>query len=752
MNKLIIAIAVTAAFLCSANAIAQCPVVPAPTSYLTQSGQFDLGEKLEIDSTNLPKEVAAYLTSQLESIYRIQTAYTSAGKVHFQKIKNAPKDFYSIHVSDSIVITYSSDESCFYAANSLLQLIDFQEEVFFIGKCFLQDSPNFSWRGLHLDVSRHFFDTDEVKRYIDLMALYKFNVLHWHLTDDQGWRIEIKQFPKLTEIGGFRDSTLVGHYTEIPWKYEHKRTGGFYTQDQVRAIVQYAKERFITVVPEIEMPGHARAALAAYPELSCTGKKLPVAGEWGVFDDIFCAKPATIDFLQKVLDEVLVLFPSGYIHIGGDEAPKTRWKSCPNCQRIMTENHLKDEHALQSYFIGQMDKYLTAKGRKLIGWDEILEGGLSPNAAVMSWRGAEGGAEAAKQGHYVVMSPTNYCYFDYYQSSHPSEPLAIGGYLPLEKVYEFNPIPAGMSNEAASYILGGQANLWTEYITEFSEVEYMVYPRALALSQVLWCKEKPAFETFRQVLIKNQLGYLKRFGVYFSQAFLYPKMEIHASEKGLKVNFNGAGGNDKFNVIEIENKQGLAEEKKSVLGASDTLYFPRMAIPSSHHFELSPFETYEFEYSPFDIEIHSAVGLPVELVTQPNSRYNLHGNLTLVDGIKGKRPWKGDEWLGFDKDTIVFIVDLKKLSKINDFQLGFLSANGSWIYVPESVQLSVSLDKKKWIALKKETAVENFRQAVNKKGRYIKVTVIPKAVIPVGFPGEGSIPWTFMDEIGISYE
>jgi hexosaminidase len=306
---------------------------------------------------------------------------------------------------------------------------------------------------LHLDVSRHFFSVDEVKRFIDLMALYKFNTFHWHLTDDQGWRIEIKKYPKLTEIGAFRDSTVIGHYSDRPRKYDVTQYGGYYTQDEVREVVAYAKDRFITVVPEIELPGHSRAALAAYPELSCTGMEQGVEGLWGIFDDIYCSKQETIDFMKDVLDEVVDLFPSEYIHIGGDEAPKTRWKSCPNCQKVIAENGLKDEHELQSYFIGQMDEFLTSKGKKLIGWDEILEGGLSPNAAVMSWRGLKGGIEAARQKHEVVMTPTTYCYFDYYQSGHPSEPVAIGGFLPLEKVYQFEPVPKELSEEEARFII-----------------------------------------------------------------------------------------------------------------------------------------------------------------------------------------------------------------------------------------------------------------------------------------------------------
>ncbi len=730
---------------------AQSPIIPTPVTHVFVEGKIDLAEQITIKTVNLSEKLKDYLVGELENSYAISTKVDSLdGLVEFKRIANTQKDFYSINVADKITITYSSDASCFYAIHSFLQLLQFEEDHYVIQKAFIQDFPNFQWRGLHLDVSRHFFGIDEVKRYIDLMALYKFNVLHWHLTDDQGWRIEIKKYPKLTEIGGFRDSTLIGHYNDFPHKFEKKKVGGFYTQDEIKEIVQYAQDRFITVVPEIEMPGHARAALAAYPEYSCTGKQLPVASEWGVFDDIFCSKPETIYFLKNVLEEVLTLFPSEYIHIGGDEAPKTNWKACAKCQKIISENHLKDEHQLQSYFIQQIDNYLTSKGRKMIGWDEILEGGLSTNAAVMSWRGEAGGIEAAKLNHYVVMTPTEFCYFDYYQSSHPAEPVAIGGFLPLEKVYQFNPCPASLSNEEKSYILGGQANLWTEYVPDIESAEYMVYPRALAMSQVLWCNEKPTFEVFEKTLIDYQIGFLKKHGVIFSPALFYPEMEIFPSTTGLKIHFKGTAGNDKFNVLQKTDGSETNEDK--ILGISDTLIFERSIVSKNVHFEISPDETYELEHTPFDLKIHSAIGLPVKLLTEPNSKYSNHGELALVDGIKGHRPWKGNEWLGFDVDTISWIVDLKKSALIESFDLGFLDAQGSWIYLPKSIQLYVSTDQKKWTLLPKQLPVENFHQEIKKTGRYIKVVLISNNKIAKGFPGEGYHPWTFVDEMEIIFK
>jgi len=348
----------------------------------------------------------------------------------------------------------------------------------------VEDYPRFQWRGMHLDTGRHFMPKEFVKKYIDLIAMHKMNIFHWHLTEDQGWRIEIKKYPKLTEVGAWRKETMVGKNSEV---FDGTPHGGFYTQDEIREIVAYAKERYITIVPEIEMPGHSQAALAAYPEFSCTGGPFEVLTKWGVNKEVYCAgNDQTIAFLQDVLTEVLDLFPSEYIHIGGDECPKERWKECPKCQARIKAEGLKDEHELQSWFIKQMDKFLTKKGRRLLGWDEILEGGLAPGATVMSWRGTEGGIAASKSGHDVVMAPNTYTYFDYYQADPAGEPLAIGGLLPLEKVYGYEPIPEALNKEEAKHILGTQAQVWTEYIATPEYAEYMALPRMCALAEVAW--------------------------------------------------------------------------------------------------------------------------------------------------------------------------------------------------------------------------------------------------------------------------
>jgi hexosaminidase len=371
------------------------------------------------------------------------------------------------------------------------------------------DRPRFPWRGMHLDVSRHFMPKEFVKKYIDLLALHKMNSFHWHLTDDQGWRIEIKKYPRLTEVGAWRSQTLVGRVgrDSATWVYDKKPHGGFYTQDDVREIVAYARERFVRVVPEIEMPGHSQAAIAAYPYLGNLGDTVTVWGAWGVTPYILNPSDTTIAFMQDVLTEVLGLFPSEFIHVGGDEAIKPQWQASPRAQARIKELGLKDEHELQSWFITKMDTFLSAKGRRLIGWDEILEGGLAPNAVVMSWRGTAGGLAAARAGHDVVMTPGSHTYFDHYQSRNTTlEPLAIGGFTPLDSAYAYEPVPAELEPQFVKHILGTQGQVWTEYIEGPKNVEFMAFPRAAALAEVLWTsKERKDFADFSGRLTQHLL-------------------------------------------------------------------------------------------------------------------------------------------------------------------------------------------------------------------------------------------------------
>jgi hexosaminidase len=397
-----------------------------------------------------------------------------------------PSESYVLSVyKDSICISANDDAGIFYGIQTLALMIpvDWKTE-YQIPVCQINDTPRFPYRGMHLDVCRHFYSVDFVKKYIDLMARYKLNTFHWHLTEDQGWRIEIKKYPKLTEIGAWRTQLDTATGDSI-------RYGGFYTQEQIKDVVAYATARHITIIPEIELPGHARAALAAYPQFSCSGKRLPVAATWGVFEQVYCAgNDETFQFLENILDEVVDLFPSKYIHIGGDECPKAAWEKCEKCQARIKKESLKDEHELQSYFIQRIEKYLLTKNRKIIGWDEILEGGLAPEATVMSWRGISGGIAAAKQHHDVIMTPGTHCYFDHYQANPKYEPHAIGGYTTVKKVYSYEPIPEELSAEEAKYILGSQANMWTEYIPSEHHLEYMLLPRMIALAEVNWTQAK----------------------------------------------------------------------------------------------------------------------------------------------------------------------------------------------------------------------------------------------------------------------
>ncbi len=421
---------------------------------------------------------------------------------------------YELDVNKSITIR-GSRKSIFHGIQTLLQLLpSTKNSPLSIPQLSIKDYPRFAYRGMHLDVGRHFFPPSFIKKYIDYLAFHKFNTFHWHLTEDQGWRIEIKKYPKLTSVGGYRNGTIIGRY---PGKgNDGIKYGGFYTQEEIKDIVKYASDRYITVIPEIEMPGHSSAAIAAYPQLSCypeeatkpargtawagptTGKQVQQA--WGVFEDVFTPTEFTFNFLEKVLDEVMQLFPSKYIHIGGDECPKENWKRSEFCQKLIKEKNLKDEHGLQSYFIRRIEKYLNSKGRNIIGWDEILEGGLAPNASVMSWRGEQGGIDAAKQKHNVMMTPSEYCYFDRSQTI-KEDSVIIGGYLPLEKVYKYEPVPKILSADQAKFVMGAQGNVWTEYMSNSQKVEYMIFPRMSALSEVLWSpKENRNWKNFQNKL------------------------------------------------------------------------------------------------------------------------------------------------------------------------------------------------------------------------------------------------------------
>lgn len=474
-------------------------IVPKPRSMAVSAGTFTITAETAIVANGPAGKVAKYL----QQVMRPATGFDLPirSRATSNRIEIRVRDDAGVQgdegyrlTSDAggVRIDAKTDHGAFNGVQTLRQLLPpaifgkrWQTGVrWTIPAVTIDDSPRFRWRGGHLDVGRHFMPVETVKRFIDLLAMHKMNVFHWHLTEDQGWRIEIKKFPKLTQIGSKRKDTML---TYSPPTYSGKPHEGFYTQSQVRDIVRYASERFVTIVPEIEMPGHAAAAIAAYPELGNTGKPIEVKVDWGVHEDVFNVEDSTINFLKDVLREVMDLFPGKFIHIGGDECPKKQWKESPSAQKRMKDLGLKDEHELQSWFIRQMDQFLASKGRRLIGWSEILEGGLAPGAALMVWLGDDGAMQAVSSGHDVVMAQTSHTYFDYYQSQDRSrEPHAIGGFLPLEKVYSYEPILPAMTAEQARHVLGAQFQVWTEYIPNGARVEYMAYPRACALAEVVW--------------------------------------------------------------------------------------------------------------------------------------------------------------------------------------------------------------------------------------------------------------------------
>jgi hexosaminidase len=479
----------------SLHTYAQVNIIPQPAELKMPEtgGSFVITAKTPIilEGSGLENS-ASFLNDYLKQVYGFTLPVVKKpGKVpgirlNYDKIEYPLPGAYHMEVNDKgVYIGGDNETGAFYGVQTLLQLLPVEKATSLpVSYLSINDYPRFQYRGMHLDVSRHFFPIPFIKRYIDYIALHKMNYFHWHLTDDQGWRIEIKKYPNLTKAGAWRNGTIIGHYPGTSNDSIHY--GGFYTQKEVKEIVAYAAKRYITVLPEIEMPGHASAALAAYPYLGCTGGPYQVQQTWGVFNDVYCAgNDSVFTFLQNVLDEVMPLFPSKLIHIGGDECPKDSWKKCPKCQKRIADNHLKDEHELQSYFIQRMEKYINSKGKTIIGWDEILEGGLAPNAVVMSWRGEKGGIDAAKLNHDVIMTPGGYCYFDHAQSKN-EDSLTIGGYLPVKQTYNYEPVPKELSEAEGKHILGAQGNVWTEYITNPKKVEYMIFPRMSALSEVLW--------------------------------------------------------------------------------------------------------------------------------------------------------------------------------------------------------------------------------------------------------------------------
>ncbi|RBA28468.1 glycoside hydrolase family 20 protein [Flavobacterium tibetense] len=733
-------------------------VIPKPVKTSAINNKFSLNPKTVIVANNTNSFEVKFLKESIKQQtgleLTIKNAHRIGSRIHLilePESQFPNKEAYQLNIlGDRIAIYASTNQGLFYGIQTLLQLIPFTTNATEIklDNLMMDDIPKFQWRGMHLDVSRHFFPKDFIKKYIDYLAMYKMNTFHWHLTDDQGWRIEIKKYPKLTEVGAWRNGSMTGHYTDQT--FDDIRYGGFYTQEEIKEIVAYAKERHITVVPEIEMPGHALAALASYPEFSCTGGPFEVGKSWGVFDDVFCPKDETFTFLENILAEVITLFPSEYIHIGGDECPKVRWKSCPHCQKTIKDEKLKDEHELQSYFIQRIEKFVNSKGRKIIGWDEILEGGLAPNAAVMSWRGTEGGIAAAKQKHFVVMSPGSHCYFDHYQGEPKNEPIAFGGYTNVEKVYSFNPIPKELSAEESKYILGAQANVWTEYINTPEHVEYMVFPRIAALSEVLWGTSNPNnYKEFEKRLISHFEIYDKK-GINYSRAIFEVTSKVNRAENGEGV---------LFELNSATNSNGIRYTTDGSDPNSNSIqYLKPIEIKKGQTIKAALFENEKQKSAIVEQKFYwsKAVGKSISLINQLHENYNIGGALTLVDGLIGNRSKFGRDWLGFSGKDLNATINLGKTEIINKVILCVLESKGSWIYYPKKIEVFLSNDGKNFESVS-ELSLSEIQDVIgevvlevnSRKAQFVKVIATNFGKITDGNPGSGSEAWLFVDEIGI---
>lgn len=747
---------------------AQVNIVPMPADIKMGSGEFTVSPatKIIVKEASLVK-TGQYLNGYLKKNYgftlkiEIKGNETDAIILGKEAVATPVNGAYTLNVKeDQVFIDGNDEQGVFYGIQSFVQLLPISKSrTLSIPQLIINDYPRFSYRGMHLDVSRHFFSLDEIKKYLDYLAAYKFNTFHWHLTDDQGWRIEIKKYPLLTQVGGYRNGTIIGRYPGNGNDSLHY--GGFYTQEQIKEIVRYAADRFITVIPEIEMPGHASAAIAAYPQLSCfpeentevlpntpwagsrTGKQ--VQQTWGVFNDVFAPTDYTFKFLDDVIDEVITLFPSKYIHIGGDECPKENWKRSAFCQQLIKDKNLKDEHGVQSYFIQRMEKYINSKGKKIIGWDEILEGGLAPNATVMSWRGEEGGIAAAKDNHDVIMTPGEWCYFDHSQSKN-EDSVTIGGYLPLDKVYNYEPVPAGLSAEQAKYILGAQANLWTEYIGYNKKLEYMVFPRMMALSEVVWTpKDKKDWKSFEKRL-PSVFQRLEKESDSYSNAYF--DLATSVIEKNGQVNWQLSTNNTSGNIMYSTAKDHssptaynspIAIEKDMTLSA---------ALVNSKNKLISNWVSQSFH-------INYATAKKITLAEMPSKSYAGSGAFTLVDGVQNDMGMsKSNEFLGYSGKDLDATIDLGKTVFINEIALHALELNGSWIYKPASVLFYSSADNIHFDLLETVTTSSGSTNLIysTKKtihARFVKVVAKNNGIIAAGGEGAGNPAWLFVDEIEV---
>jgi hexosaminidase len=749
-------------------------IVPKPTKMVPGIGNTDVAliEKILV-STNDESEIKiARMIQKLLSPVKDLSIEMSQSKtpnsifVVLNDESDLTNEGYSLAIGDgnTIELRASSYSGLFYGYQSLRQLCGPELEIgnipktSFIPNVDILDAPTFGYRGMHLDVSRHFFDIDFIKTYIDMIALHKMNVFHWHLTDDNGWRIEIDRYPLLAERSAWRvDRTNEPWKEQSPVNDKEKATyGGYYTKEEIREVVEYAASKNIVVIPEIEMPGHTSEVFAAYPELSCKGSLIPVnPGSYWPNVDIFCAgKDEVFEFLENVLDEVMELFPGPYIHIGGDEADKLHWRTCQKCQKRIQNEGLADEHELQSWFIKRIEKFIISNDKKLLGWDEILEGGLAKTATVMSWRGMKGGIESAKAGHDVIMCPTSHCYFDYYQANPETSPAAFGGYTTLKKVYSFNPVPNELSDPEKKRILGGQGNLWTEYVQTPKRAQYRVLPRMSALSEVLW--SGPGSNTYDDFY--HRLNSLEdRFDVlgwnYAPGSYI------------VSINVDPSSNNQEHRITLSSEKPG--ETIRFTLDGSEPtneskLYGSPIVINGRTMIKAALFINNEQKGKTSEKIVHfsKAIGKRVKYNTIYKARYSGSGPLTLVDGLTGSIAHNDNYWQGWQKENMDVTIDLLNIEKISKVSIGFLESHGSWIFLPTLAIVSFSNDGESFnqkveikiddgIRSGSANRIELESQDLNLSARFIRVEAVNRGVCPDWHPGAGGKTWIFSDEIVI---
>ena len=738
-------------------------IIPKPDAVELRAGAFVFSENTKFVVPDEYAEVTDVLLSKFKKAagWELELVSTAPAKNYVELVLDPEmgEEAYSLKVEERNVTIAAKGYSGFlYGLESIRQLLPVTIESdtkvangdWVIPGVEIKDSPRFKWRGFMMDVSRHFFEKEFILETIDQLALLKMNTLHLHLVDDQGWRIEIKKYPKLTEVGGFRVDQEDKHWDarHTPKLGEEATYGGYYTQEDIKEIVAYASSRGINVVPEIEMPAHVMSAIAAYPELSCFQKPImvPSGGVWPI-TEIYCAgKESTFEFLENVLVEVMELFPSPYIHVGGDEATKTNWEICPDCKRRVKEEGLANVEELQSYFIKRMERFISSKGRTLIGWDEILEGGLAPGATVMSWRGFEGGLKASEEGHDVVMTPTSHSYFDYYQGNQDVEPMAWGGFTPLSKVYEFDPVVEEMTPEQEKHVLGGQANLWSEFVPTNAQSQYMTYPRLAALAEAVWSKKEN----------KSWADFSKRIQTMFKR---YEVMGVNYAKSAFqvttKVTVDQEGGTLS---IALQNEFPNSDIRYTLDGTdvdrNSKQYESPLVLDKTTQVKAQVFKDGEPVGVPFEktINFHKAVGKPVTYLNKYHDSYQGAKDVGMVNVVRGSKNFHDGQWQGWLGDDMELIIDMEEPTEIERVTVGALENQGSGIYFPVEVTVFLSNDGKTFdkagsikrdFAANTKSELKDFVIELSKQSaKFIKVVATN-----LGTPPTGGGSWMFIDEV-----